>query len=139
MPEDLDRGSSVEELEGLRWPVPPADSTPMVRNVYELRRRPVATLEPHELARLIGQDVGLRWLLPLAVEILRSAAPKRAEGGWFDDDLLYAVVTRKPEVWAAAPEPAHELRETVAALTDVSRHVRQDIDAFLAALPKGDA
>jgi hypothetical protein len=139
MPENLDRGRSVEELEGLRWPVPPADSTPMVRNVYELRRRPVATLEPHELARLIGQDVGLRWLLPLAVEILRSTAPKRAEGDWFDDDLLYAVVTRKPEAWAAAPEPAHELRETVAALTDVSRHVRQDIDAFLAALPKEDA
>ncbi|MGC4979650.1 contact-dependent growth inhibition system immunity protein [Streptomyces sp. DT193] len=139
MPEDFDRGCSLEELEGLRWPAPPADTTPMVRNVYELRRRPVATLEPHELARLIGQDVGLPWLLPLAVEILRDTASKQAEGGWFDDDLLYAVITRKPEVWATAPEPAHELKETVAALTDVSRYVRQDIDTFLSALPGNDA
>jgi hypothetical protein len=122
MSEEFDRGSSLEELEGLRWPEAPAGTTLMVRNVYELRRRPVATLEPHELARLIGQDVGLPWLLPLAVEILRDTAPKQAEGGWFDDDLLYAVVTRKPEVWAAAPELADELKDTVAVLTDVSRH-----------------
>ncbi|MFE2297506.1 contact-dependent growth inhibition system immunity protein [Streptomyces sp. NPDC059445] len=135
MPEPFDRGCSLEELEGLRWPAPPADSTPMVRNVYELRRRPVATLAPHELARLIGQDVGLPWLLPVAVEILRDTASKQAEGGWFDDDLLYAVITRKPEVWATAPEPAHELKETVATLTEVSRYLRQDIDAFLATLP----
>ncbi|WRZ94435.1 hypothetical protein OHB54_38540 [Streptomyces sp. NBC_01007] len=73
------------------------------------------------------------------MEILRDTASKQAEGGWFDDDLLYAVITRKPEVWATAPEPAHELKETVAALTDVSRHVRQDIDAFLSALPGNDA
>ncbi|MEH0421099.1 contact-dependent growth inhibition system immunity protein [Streptomyces sp. B21-083] len=139
MPEDFDRGSSLEELEDVRWPAPPADTTPMVRNVHELRRRPVGALEPHELARLIGQDVGLPWLLPLAVHILRDTAPKQAEGGWFDDDLLYAVVTRKPEVWTAAPQLAHELKETVAVLTDISRYVRQDIDAFLAALPGDDA
>lgn len=139
MPEDFDRGCSLEELEGLRWPAPPSDTTPMVRNVYELRHRPVASLEPHELARLIGQDVGLPWLLPLAVEILRDTASKQAADGWFDDDLLYAVITRKPEVWATAPELTHELKETVAALTDVSRYVRQDIDAFLSALPGNDA
>ncbi|MFF3616533.1 contact-dependent growth inhibition system immunity protein [Streptomyces sp. NPDC002580] len=139
MPEDFDLSGSLEELEGLRWPAPPADTTPMVRNVYALRRRPVATLEPHELARLIGQDVGLPWLLPVAVDILRDTAPKQTEGGWFDDDLLYAVITRKPEVWATAPELAHELEEAVTVLTDVSRHVRQDIDAFLSALPRDEA
>ncbi|MFF1379120.1 contact-dependent growth inhibition system immunity protein [Streptomyces sp. NPDC058308] len=138
MPEAFDRGSSLEELEGRRWPAPPADATPMVRNVHELRRRPVGTLEPHELARLIGQDVGLPWLLPLAVEILRDTAPKQVEGGWFDDDLLYAVVTRKPEVWVAAPELARELRDTAAVLTGLSRYVRQEIDAFLAAAPGDD-
>ncbi|MFI0966420.1 contact-dependent growth inhibition system immunity protein [Streptomyces sp. NPDC021080] len=139
MPEHFDRDSSLEELEGLRWPAPPTDTTPMVRNVYELRGRPVATLEPHELARLIGQDVGLPWLLPPAVEILRDTAPKQAEGGWFDDDLLYAVITRKPEVWAGVPESARELKEIVGVLTDVSRHVRQEIDTFLSALPGDDA
>ncbi|MFG3100259.1 hypothetical protein ACGFZL_07055 [Streptomyces sp. NPDC048182] len=40
-----------------------------------MRRRPVGDLRPDELARLITQDVGLPWLLPLAVRILRDAAP----------------------------------------------------------------
>ncbi|MGW1064863.1 contact-dependent growth inhibition system immunity protein [Streptomyces aureus] len=138
MPETFDRRSSLEELEGFRWPAPPADSTPMVRNVHELRRRPVASLEPHELARLIGQDVGLRWLLPPAVEILRETAPRQAEGGWFDDDLLYAVVTRKPAVWAAAPDLAHELGQIIASLSGLSRSLRRETDAFLSALPADD-
>lgn len=132
----LDRGRTLEELEGRRWPDPPVDTAALVRNVHELRRRPLGTLEPHELARLIGQDVGLPWLLPLAVEIIRNTAPQQAEGGWFDDDLLYAVVTRKPDLWAAAPELARELKATVAVLTGVSRYVRQEIAAFLAAVPE---
>ncbi|MFC8125242.1 contact-dependent growth inhibition system immunity protein [Streptomyces sp. NPDC057302] len=133
----LDCPSSLEQLEGRRWPEAPADTTPMVQNVYELRRRPIGTLEPHELARLIGQDEGLAWLLPLAVEILRDTAPQQAAGGWFDDDLLYAVVTRSPEVWAADPELARELRQALAVLDGLSRYVKQDIDRLLASLPEG--
>ncbi|QEU90878.1 contact-dependent growth inhibition system immunity protein [Streptomyces kanamyceticus] len=130
-----DRGRTLEELEGRCWPEPSGDVTSLVRDAHELRRRPVGTLEPHELARLIGQDVGLPWLLPLAVEILRDTAPKQAEGGWFDDELLYAVVTRKPEIWAVTPELVRELKEALVLLTGVSRYVRQEIDAFLAAVP----
>jgi hypothetical protein len=104
--------------------------------VHELRRRPIGTLEPDELARLISQDVGLPWLLPLAVEILRATAPGQAAGGWYDDDLLYAVVTRRPEVWADAPDLARTLKEAVAILTDLSRYVKDEVDGFLASLPK---
>ncbi|MFF5494659.1 contact-dependent growth inhibition system immunity protein [Streptomyces aquilus] len=137
MPQPIDRGQSLEQLDGKRWPDPPEDSTPMVRNVYELRRRPVGTLEPHELARLIGQDVGLPWLLPLAVEILWDTAPKQVAGGWYDDDLLYAVVTRRPEVWEEVPDAARKLKETVMTLVDLSRYVKQEVDDFLSSLPEG--
>lgn len=109
----------------------------MVKAVHELRRRPVGTLEADELARLITQDVGLPWLLPLAVEILRDTAPGQAAGGWYDDDLLYAVVTRKPEVWGDHPESARELKEALDMLTDLSRYVKEEVDGFLASLPKG--
>ncbi|MFD5909568.1 contact-dependent growth inhibition system immunity protein [Streptomyces massasporeus] len=137
MPQPVDRSQSLEQLEGRRWPDPPQGTTSMVKAVHELRRRPVGTLEPHELARLIGQDVGLPWLLPLAVEILRTTAPGQAAGGWYDDDLLYAVVTRKPEVWANDPDSARELKKAVGMLTDLSRYVKEEVDAFLDSLPKG--
>ncbi|CCK28212.1 hypothetical protein BN159_3833 [Streptomyces davaonensis JCM 4913] len=107
---------SLEQLDGQRWPDPPEDTTVMVKNVHELRRRPIGTLEPHELARLICQDVGLPWLLPLAVDILRDAALRQGSGGWYDGDLLYAVASRKPEVWADAPDLARMFKETAAML-----------------------
>ncbi|WP_328873150.1 contact-dependent growth inhibition system immunity protein [Streptomyces sp. NBC_00287] len=111
---------SLEQLEGQRWPDPPEDTTHLVKNVHELRRRPIGTLETHELARLIGQDVGVPWLLPLAVKILRDAAPNHVAGGLYDGDLLYAVVSVRPEVWADAPDLARKLEETVAMLDDLS-------------------
>ncbi|MBC2908237.1 hypothetical protein H4N64_43470 [Streptomyces sp. PSKA01] len=122
---------SLEELDGQRWPDPPQDTTYMVKNVYELRRRPIGTLEPHELARLIGQDVGLPWLLPLAVEILRDTAPRQAAGGWYDDDLLYAVVTRGSEAWAEVPDSARKFKEVVGTLVDLSRELQRKVDALL--------
>ncbi|WP_367044195.1 contact-dependent growth inhibition system immunity protein [Streptomyces sp. Je 1-332] len=133
-----DRDCSLEQLEGRRWPEPPTDATPMVQNVHELRHRPIGALEPHELARLITQDEGLSWLLPLAVEILRETAPQQAAGGWFDDDLLYAVVSRKPEVWAADPDLARELKEVLAGLHGLSRYVKQEVEQLLRSLPENN-
>jgi len=139
VPQPIDRSQSLEQLDGHRWPDPPQATTAMVRNIHELRRRPVGLLEPHELARLIGQDVGLPWLLPLAVEILRDTAPRQAAGGWYDEDLLYAVVTRGREAWADStdvPGWAGVLKETAAVLVDLPRSLNREVDAFLSALPQ---
>ncbi|MGA5551596.1 contact-dependent growth inhibition system immunity protein [Streptomyces pseudogriseolus] len=131
-----DPTQSLERLQGQRWPEPPEDATSLVRAVHALRRRPVGDLRPEEQARLITQDVGLPWLLPLAVRILRDTAPSQIAGGWYDDDLLYAVVTRKAQVWERFPELARELKATVETLVGLSRYVRGDVAAFCAAVPE---
>ncbi|WP_430741640.1 contact-dependent growth inhibition system immunity protein [Streptomyces sp. P13-3-3] len=135
MSQPVDPTQSLERLEGQRWPEPPEDATSLVRAVHELRRRPVGDLRPDELARLITQDVGLPWLLPLAVRILRDTAPSQIAGGWYDDDLLYAVVTRKTQVWERFPDLARELKATVESLVDLSSYVREEAAAFCAAVP----
>ncbi|NBM20177.1 contact-dependent growth inhibition system immunity protein [Streptomyces sp. GC420] len=132
MTRSVDRSQSVEQLENDRWPEPPAGSTSLVTSVHALRRKPVGQLTVEELRRLIGQDVGLEWLLPLAVEILRETAPGQAGGGFYDDDLLTAVVTRSRAVWDREPELALELRDVVTGLTDLSPYVKPEVDAFLA-------
>ncbi|MFJ5301562.1 contact-dependent growth inhibition system immunity protein [Streptomyces sp. NPDC088350] len=128
----VDRSLSLEQLEGQRWPDPPEDTTSMVKNVHELRRRPLGELQAHELARLVGQNVGLHWLLPLAVEILRDTAANQADGDWYDDDLLYAVVTRGADAWGHFPALARDLKEIVAGLKNLSRYVKTEVEAFLA-------
>ncbi|MEV5122272.1 contact-dependent growth inhibition system immunity protein [Streptomyces decoyicus] len=134
----FDRRCSVEELEGHTWPAPPEGSTSLVKSVHDLRRRPVGELTPEELARLIGQNVGLPWILPLAVELLRDTASHQAAGGWYDDDLLSAVLTRKADVWSAFPELAHEVDGILSVLTDLSPYIQRDIKRFRAALPRGE-
>ncbi|MFF7414208.1 contact-dependent growth inhibition system immunity protein [Streptomyces lydicus] len=134
----FDRRRSIEELEGSTWPDPPEGSTSLVTSVHALRRRPVGDLTPEELARLIGQNVGLPWLLPLALEFLRDTAPHQAAGGWYDDDLLSAVLTRKADVWSASPELAHQVDGILNVLTDLSPHIQRDIRRFRAAFPSGD-
>ncbi|MEU2367868.1 contact-dependent growth inhibition system immunity protein [Streptomyces pseudogriseolus] len=92
-----DPTQSLERLQGQRWPEPPEDATSLVRAVHALRRRPVGDLRPEELARLITQDVGLPWLLPLAVRILRDTAPSQIAGG---------LVRRRPSVRGGDAEGA---------------------------------
>ncbi|MFC4499889.1 MULTISPECIES: contact-dependent growth inhibition system immunity protein [Streptomyces] len=81
--DSVDKERSVEDLEG------------SLRSVHELRKHPIKNLSVEDLRRLIGQDVGLRWLLPVALDFLRETAPDEAVTGWYDDDLLSAVLTRK--------------------------------------------
>ncbi|MFE1862182.1 contact-dependent growth inhibition system immunity protein [Streptomyces anandii] len=130
----VEKDRSIEELEGDRWPEPPEDSTSLVRGVHALRRRPIKALGVEDLRRLIGQDVGLRWLLPVALDILRKTAPDEAVTGWYDDDLLSAVLTRKESVWRSAPELATHLDETVTMLTDLSPYIQREVDDFRSSL-----
>ncbi|WP_257033686.1 contact-dependent growth inhibition system immunity protein [Streptomyces sp. Ag109_G2-15] len=130
----VDKDRSIEELEGRRWPAPPEDGTPLVRGVHELRRRAVKDLSVEDMRRLIGQDVGLQWLLPVALDFLRETAPQEAATGWYDDDLLSAVLTRKTTVWRDAPQLARHLDETVGMLTDISPYIRREVEDFRAAL-----
>ncbi|NYI07302.1 contact-dependent growth inhibition system immunity protein [Allostreptomyces psammosilenae] len=130
----FDRQLSVEALEGDVWPDPPEGATGLVRSVHVLRRRPVGTLSPWDLARLVGQDIGLPWTLPLALEMLRDAAPKQAETGYYDDELLTAVLTRKPDTWSAFPELAQEVEGILGMLTGLSPYVQREVERFRSSL-----
>jgi hypothetical protein len=137
VPHPLDLSKSLEQLEGRRWPDPPEETTSLVKAIHELRRRPIGTLESHELARLIAQKEGVPLLLPLAVKILSESARAQAEGEYFfDDELLYAMVIVDPRVWQGMPEIARELKIAVLTLKDFSRYLKPDVERFLSSLPE---
>lgn len=130
MTRPLNRDRSLEELEGDRWPAPSADATRLVTTVHALRRRPVGDLTVEDIRLLIGQDVGLPYLLPLALEVLRGNP--MAEGDMYEGDLLSAVLTRSPTVWAESSGLGRELRVIVSQLTDLPPDLQQKVEAFLA-------
>ncbi|MER8029068.1 contact-dependent growth inhibition system immunity protein [Streptomyces bauhiniae] len=128
----VDQSRSLEELEGVRWSDPPADSTSLVRSVHNLRKRPIKDLSVEDLRRLIGQNEGLRWLVPVALDYLRRTAPEEAETGFYDDDLLSAALDVKADFWQDSPDLARHLNDTVNMLTDLSSYVQEEVDKFRA-------
>ncbi|MEK2472201.1 contact-dependent growth inhibition system immunity protein [Streptomyces noursei] len=120
----------MEEIEGDRWPDPPAGATRLTATVHAVRRRPVSALGPEDLQLLIRQNIGLPHLLPRAVDVLR--ADPLAEGDLYEGDLLSTVLTRDRAAWAGAPQAARALRLFVAAMDDVPPDLQGEVDDFLA-------
>ncbi|MFF3145352.1 contact-dependent growth inhibition system immunity protein, partial [Streptomyces sp. NPDC057927] len=98
---------------------------------HALRSRPVGTLTVEDLRLLIGQDIGLAVLLPLAVEVLRDNP--LAEGHMGEGDLLRAVLTRTPAVWSVYPDLARQLTFIVGSLSDLSPDLRSEVERFVGA------
>ncbi|RDS64280.1 hypothetical protein DWC19_15705 [Streptomyces sp. M7] len=126
----MNRDLSLEELECRRWSVPAGGETRLMATVRELRRKPIGGLTVEDMRLLIGQDVGLAYLLPLAMEVLRDTP--LAEGDMYEGDLLAAVLTRSAEVWRDFPDLRREVREIVSELADVPPALKREVEEFLA-------
>ncbi|MFJ7416226.1 contact-dependent growth inhibition system immunity protein [Streptomyces sp. NPDC098077] len=129
MTRPMNRDRSLEELERTRWPAPSAGHTRLVATAHALRRRPIGELTVEDMRSLIGQDIGLPYLLPLALEVLRENP--MAEGDMYEGDLLSAVLTRNPSVWAELSELGRELRVIVSKLSGLPSDLQQKAERFL--------
>lgn len=127
---ETDLSKTIEQLEGIEWPDPPSDGTGLVKAVHNLRKRPIDLLTAWEMSRLIGQDIGIAWLLPAALEILRETATEQPLGGFYDDDLLTAVLTRRAPVWHSNPQWTADLKEIISLLEDLSPNIRENVQSF---------
>jgi hypothetical protein len=128
MPEER----SLEEIEADYWGDPPADATRLIATVHGLRRRAVGSLEVEDLRVLIGQQVGLGALLPLAIERLEE--DPMAEGDYYPGDLLVAVLRVPRDYWDDHPEQHVRVNAVVERLAprEVDDTLRSDITAFRA-------
>lgn len=91
------RQKSIENLERDFWGLSPKDSTPLVDKVYRLRTVQIEKLEQKDIRLLIGQNVGLKFLIPVALDILRDNIFVDTE--LFEGDLLKSVITIDNNFW----------------------------------------
>lgn len=91
------RQKSIENLEKDFWGQSPEDSTPLVDKVHRLRTIQIEKLEPKDLRLLIGQNVGLEFLIPVALDILRDNI--FADTELYKGDLLKMVITVDNKFW----------------------------------------
>ncbi|MFH8688206.1 contact-dependent growth inhibition system immunity protein [Streptomyces anulatus] len=114
----------------MEWPQPPPNGTDLVKAVHNLRKRPINLLTAWEMSRLIGQDVGIPWLLPIALKHLRETVSDQPLGAFYDDDLLTTVLTRRSPVRHSNPQWAADLKEIISLLEDISPNIHENVHNF---------
>lgn len=96
-PFTFNRRQSLEQLEK-KFRTDGDFPTPLVEKVYQYRKIPVGDLSTEQLRLLIGQDEGLIYLIPLAIEKLKTNI--FAEGDLYEGDLLSAVLSSDRSFWS---------------------------------------
>jgi hypothetical protein len=91
------RQKSLEVLENDKWPDEKEYPTGLVKRCYDYRKIPVDKLTIGELRTLIGQNIGLKYLIPIAIDFLKTDI--LIEGDLYPRDLLDSVLTIDKNFW----------------------------------------
>lgn len=93
---------SIEQLENDIWPESGEFPSGLIKRCYAYRKIPIGSLSHEQLRTLISQDIGIKHLLPIVIEILE--ANPLAEGDFYQGDLLEATLRIEPTIWKKHPE-----------------------------------
>ncbi|MDT7952381.1 MAG: contact-dependent growth inhibition system immunity protein [Acetobacteraceae bacterium] len=91
-----ERSRSIEDLEGIVWS-PPTLHSYVAGTSHALRRKPIASLTDEELRVGLEQQVGVAYLVPLAIQRLQS--DPLAEARLYRGDLLQSLLDVPASFW----------------------------------------
>jgi hypothetical protein len=103
------REKTLDEVEGVTWG-PPTYESGLVRICHPLRTKPLGAYEVEDLRIMIGQNIGLPWLLPLALDRLEENP--WASGDMYPGDLL-RMTARAKFSWIARADLCERLRAVI--------------------------
>jgi len=107
---NFDRTKTLQELENEDWGEP-KHTTGLVIACHQLRHKPLRDFTSGDLRLMIGQEIGLDYLVPLALEVL-SDNPL-LEGTFYRGDLLLAVLRIQTNFWQDNPDLWWQVAELV--------------------------
>lgn len=116
-----DRSKTLEQLDGEQWGEPEYESG-LVQECHRLRRIPLREFTPADFRILIGQNIGLEYLAPLALEILTADPLVDAE--YYSGDLLSAMLRSDPAFWSGRPH----LRTALGKIVEIARDRYTSLD-----------
>jgi len=107
---NFDTSLTLEELEKDIWPDACFDSH-LVQTCHRLRKMPVNQLTVENLRMLIGQNIGLDYIAPFALEILFENP--FAQGDFYDGDLLINILRINKDFWIEHIDLLYKLFEII--------------------------
>ena len=109
------RKQSLDELECVKWGPPTYDSY-LVTTCHRLRTKPIGEFSIEDLRIMIGQKIGLFFLVPLALEAVER--DPMAEGDYYPGDLLSNLLAVPDDFWHIHKDWKSRLDEVVRRLPD---------------------
>ncbi|MFD2918933.1 contact-dependent growth inhibition system immunity protein [Terrimonas rubra] len=116
-PEKNWQQKTLEVLEKNVWP-DPVDTTMLIKRCHALRKLPLDQFSTEDIRMMIGQQIGLTYLIPLALDILTKDL--FAAGDFFEGDLLKNVLEIDTVFW-------NDNREYWQRLYNLIDHRREEI------------
>jgi hypothetical protein len=124
--------TTIQQIEGRDWGTVPANASFLVLRCTELRRKPLEQFTVEDLRIMLGQEIAVPILLPLAVDVL--AADPHAEGDYYPGDLLWAVLRLPASAWSAMPEVRQRLAAALAVVDLDNVHLPEGAHDAVASL-----
>ncbi len=123
----FDKTKSLEELEN-EVMEKPKFQTSLTHSVCHLWITPLIKYSIEDLRLMIGQNIGLKYLIPIAVE--RLIENPFVQGDFYFGDLLLSVLSVESTFWKLHPQMYYEVIEIVAGLPDTLKDLIQSIQKF---------
>lgn len=111
MKTNFDRRKNLQELEKEDWGEPNYDSS-LVQTCHRLRRVPLVEFTTEDLRIMVGQEISLLFLIPIALEKLEE--DPLAEGHCYPGDLLKVVLNIPETFWCIHTDMRDVCRQIVA-------------------------
>jgi hypothetical protein len=127
MNQKFDLYKTLEELEDEIWDEPSFQSS-LVSKIHQLRKKPIITFTNEDLRLYISQQIGLDYLVPIALE--RLSYNPFSSGDLFTGDLLSSVLRIDREYFDENPELYLELESLVERTKEIIKEVEEQLIKF---------
>lgn len=128
-PENNWRQKSLESLEKKTWPALSSDEgSYLIKTCNSLRKKQLQDFTTEDLRIMIGQEIGLYFLMPLAIETLTDNL--FAEGDYYEGDLLKSVLDVDTKFWDDNEDHWQQLNELIKNRRQEIKEMKFEISKF---------
>jgi hypothetical protein len=123
------RQKSLESLEKNTWPALSSDEgSYLIKTCNSLRKKQLQDFTTEDLRIMIGQEIGLYFLMPLAIETLTNNL--FAEGDMYEGDLLKNVLDVDTKFWDDNKNYWQQLNDLIKDRRQEIKEMKFDISKF---------
>jgi hypothetical protein len=123
----IDKEKSLKEL-GFTELSAGNPETPLIEKVLRLCDKPLHLLSVEDLRLMIGQNVALKFLVPVAIDVLEENP--FVSGDYYYGDLLQAVLSIEFSFWRDNPSLYRQVSEIVTGLVSIMENLTCQIETF---------